>query len=242
MRDGIARIDIVGALASNFIVNKALAYFSSSMRAELAANHDSLTGLLNRRGMIEHITRHVDQAPDDSLVLLAIVDADDFKRLNDTFGHHYGDRALQTLAERLQGAVRDHDRANDAVARVGGDEFMLFFDLGDDAYSDEAIEDIKSTLRSRINSELRVSWVEDSYELIDDVSRYVHFEASVGMALKRVDELRGHRESLSDILRTADAELYADKIRPNRLAPMLMQDTTVREAVGLAPDEQLRAV
>ena len=83
------------------------------------AKRDPLTGLSNRAAMDEFLNRprHRDRA----YAVLAI-DLDDFKHVNDKFGHDTGDRLLQVVAERLRGCVR----AGDLLVRTGGDEFVVF--------------------------------------------------------------------------------------------------------------------
>ncbi len=84
------------------------------------AQRDPLTGLLNRRGLFEHFSSLLAQGDLPGLALLC-VDLDHFKPVNDQYGHAVGDQVLQAVAQRLQRLVRP----SDAVARVGGDEFVL---------------------------------------------------------------------------------------------------------------------
>ena len=85
------------------------------------ANHDSLTGLPNRRLLFELLRTSFEMARrSGSKVGILYVDLDDFKPINDRFGHLAGDRALVEISERLQSVLR----ASDTVARVGGDEFI----------------------------------------------------------------------------------------------------------------------
>lgn len=87
------------------------------------ADHDEMTGLLNRRRFREELERGVAYAHRyghaGSLLLL---DLDNFKQVNDTLGHHVGDRLVTLVAERL----RERLRSTDLLARVGGDEFAVF--------------------------------------------------------------------------------------------------------------------
>ncbi len=89
---------------------------------ESASQHDGLTGLLNRAGLQTWLSRALAQARTEPAGLLVLVgDLDGFKEVNDTRGHGAGDLVLQQVATRLHSAVR----ARDAVARMGGDEFVV---------------------------------------------------------------------------------------------------------------------
>ena len=89
---------------------------------ESASQHDTLTGLLNRAGLQTWLSRALAQARTEPTGLLVLMgDLDGFKQINDTRGHGDGDRLLQEVATRFQHAVRSRD----AVARMGGDEFVV---------------------------------------------------------------------------------------------------------------------
>src|SRR5476649_1296207 len=83
---------------------------------------DSLTGLPNRRALHGELGRLLARAArDGSYVIVGIFDLDDFKGINDSYGHVAGDHFLSECAQRLAGITRD----TDMLARVGGDEFAL---------------------------------------------------------------------------------------------------------------------
>lgn len=87
-----------------------------------AANHDTLTGLPNRRLLTERLAQALQTARDTKAALaLVFVDLDQFKPINDTLGHEAGDRVLGMVAQRLV----NHVRKADCVARLGGDEFVI---------------------------------------------------------------------------------------------------------------------
>jgi diguanylate cyclase (GGDEF)-like protein/PAS domain S-box-containing protein len=83
------------------------------------AGHDHLTGLPNRANVMAALTNLLATSADQIAVLLC--DLDDFKVVNDTLGHHWGDRVIEEVAVRLRAAVRP----SDIVGRVGGDEFVV---------------------------------------------------------------------------------------------------------------------
>jgi diguanylate cyclase (GGDEF)-like protein/putative nucleotidyltransferase with HDIG domain len=86
------------------------------------ASRDSLTGLLNHRGFHERLAEEVQRAyRHDRPLAVALVDVDEFKTINDTYGHQQGDRLLKQLAD----SFREQARTEDILARLGGDEFAL---------------------------------------------------------------------------------------------------------------------
>jgi diguanylate cyclase (GGDEF)-like protein len=90
--------------------------------AEKVARSDSVTGLFNRRAFLEHLELHLSLAGRDGKpTTLAYLDLDDFKRINDRYGHQAGDEVLRLVATALQ----ESTRRTDVVARLGGDEFAL---------------------------------------------------------------------------------------------------------------------
>ncbi len=91
-------------------------------RTRMLALHDDLTGLANRRRLEARAERAcVAARRDGHPVSIAYVDLDDFKPINDAYGHQAGDEVLRTVARRLGGLVR----STDTIARVGGDEFVV---------------------------------------------------------------------------------------------------------------------
>ena len=92
---------------------------------ENLATHDPLTGLLNRKGLYPVLQRAIARAEREGrLLVVGFLDIDDFKGINDRYGHAAGDAVLKTLARRLERTLRGTDR----VARLGGDEFVLLIE------------------------------------------------------------------------------------------------------------------
>jgi diguanylate cyclase (GGDEF)-like protein len=113
------------ALSMTAVVVMALRSRADQVLSELAtqALADSLTGLANRRSFDEKLTRAgVWARRNDGRLALLTVDVDHFKKINDTWGHAVGDRALRALAEAMRSVAPGDD---DLVARLGGDEFAM---------------------------------------------------------------------------------------------------------------------
>ncbi len=112
----------------------------------IQAHSDTLTLLLNRRGLLERITG---KNPYKSGYSLIIIDIDHFKKINDTFGHDIGDRVLRTIADTL----RTHIRQSDALARWGGEEFLIVASSCDLADSEALAEKLRLQIAAlRIDS------------------------------------------------------------------------------------------
>jgi diguanylate cyclase (GGDEF)-like protein/PAS domain S-box-containing protein len=91
-------------------------------RLRMQAVRDPLTDLYNRRHLVEVLERELLRAgQDESLVSIVLIDIDDFKQINDTYGHKAGDAALRYLADLF----RAHIRGSDIACRYGGEEFVL---------------------------------------------------------------------------------------------------------------------
>lgn len=115
-------------------------------RAARQADRDELTGLANRRGFNDGLQTELSRASRQGTPLaLLIVDLDNFKRVNDTYGHHGGDAALATFAEVLRQETRDID----VPARYGGEEFAVILPATDTASAHSIAERIRLTLESR---------------------------------------------------------------------------------------------
>lgn len=114
------------------------------------AYHDALTGLPNRRLLEDRLERalaHADRTGNKVAVLL--LDLDHFKEVNDNFGHHIGDLALQEIVRRLACRMR----AADTLARSGGDEFTVVSTVVDSGGAEVLVADLESALSGSINIE-----------------------------------------------------------------------------------------
>jgi diguanylate cyclase len=112
--------NILGAMALGFVFRREMRYFKNSQKLAEYAQTDPLTQLLNRRGLdIEVEAVSFDR---DLGHALFYFDIDNFKAINDTFGHDAGDAALTIIASRLKQSIRD----DASFARHGGDEFSIY--------------------------------------------------------------------------------------------------------------------
>lgn len=96
-------------------------------RIQFLSHHDALTGLSNRVQLQAFLTRHLESANRATPLAIVSLDIDQFKPLNDTWGHAAGDQVLNQIAQRLQHGVGAHELA----ARLGGNEFVLVLHEGD---------------------------------------------------------------------------------------------------------------
>jgi diguanylate cyclase (GGDEF)-like protein/PAS domain S-box-containing protein len=148
------------------------------------ASHDGLTQLANRTSFDERLNAsHASSSAQEPLAVI-MIDLDDFKPINDRYGHQAGDALLIAVAGRLQACIRSQD----TVARLGGDEFAIILP---GATREDAVE-----IANRI-----IGLVQESV-LVD--KNWLSVNASVGVAV-------GRTQDASILLRDADAALYVAK-------------------------------
>ncbi len=106
-----------------------------------AALFDALTGLLNRRAVIERLEQELTRASREATpVSVALLDIDHFKDVNDTYGHASGDAVLVESAHRIRSSVRPYD----IVGRYGGEEFLMIFPRAEESALDDICERIRN--------------------------------------------------------------------------------------------------
>ncbi len=110
---------------------------------QLQANTDSLTGLLNRRSFEQLVTSRRVDIPTWTI---AMADLDHFKRLNDTYGHDTGDRALRLFCDVLRGSVR----SDDLLCRHGGEEFVIAFASCNTREANRALDEVRERLAAAL--------------------------------------------------------------------------------------------
>ena len=101
-----------------------------------AASHDVLTGAFNRLGFVQSAESLIQEAlTEETEVVLAVIDLDDFKQVNDTYGHAFGDKMLKTLVDCLSPSIA----TGGIIGRTGGDEFQILFAKDEMAAVQQAI-------------------------------------------------------------------------------------------------------
>jgi diguanylate cyclase (GGDEF)-like protein len=147
---------------------------------------DELTGLLNRRGFMTLAEQHWRLAlRTHQKFALLFTDLDYLKRINDTLGHAQGDTALRDMAHALEKTFRE----SDIIARMGGDEFTVLFT----DHTRDSIQTVLARLQENLNR-------------VNETHNYI-LSASMGLAQFDPD----HPASIADLLKQADAEMYAQK-------------------------------
>jgi diguanylate cyclase (GGDEF)-like protein len=181
---------------------------SSVLALRRSARTDVLTGLPNRGFYLDRLEQTLaGLGRDGGQAAVMYVDVDEFKPLNDTFGHHVGDLVLVELAARLTESLR----ATDTVARFGGDEFVACIHVG--------IGEPIDPITRRLLEAIAVPWI------IED--RQMSVSVSVGVALTDSPETPP-----ADLLRQADAALYMAK---QEAGPSWRFATVPRQSIGKAP-------
>ena len=181
------------------------------------ALHDPVTGLPNRRLLIDSLEQALSRAMRrDRHVALLFCDVDRFKQVNDTHGHRVGDDVLRVVARRLESVLR----GDDAVARVGGDEFVVVLqELSD------------PTEATRIAERARLA-LSDPIPLEDARNSSVRVTASIGVAISSPPHDDGER-----LLRRADDAMYLAKQQGRDQIAFADPAFTRRDARFQAPSE-----
>jgi diguanylate cyclase (GGDEF)-like protein/PAS domain S-box-containing protein len=154
---------------------------------------DELTGLYNRRGFLAVTEQHVAAIRrDNKIPIVLYADLDGLKQINDSYGHHEGDRALATAAQIL----KETFRSSDILARLGGDEFVALAAIEEDEGAESLTDRLQEQFRA--SNALRMR----AYDL----------SVSVGVA-----NFESDRYSIEELMAQADRAMYEEKRRkPSR--------------------------
>jgi diguanylate cyclase (GGDEF)-like protein len=181
------------------------------------ARHDTLTKLPNRLALTEYLPQALARTRRrDQVMAVAVLDFDDFKLVNDRFGHAVGDEVLRTLAQRLKKALRK----SDFVARLGGDEFALILE---DLPRDKSIEEFCARLTLALSAPLRLA-----------DGRLIDLAVSLGATL-----VPAGCQATDTLFRHADTALYHAKLRKSTRQRFwtLYQDLTSNQASAEPVDQ-----
>jgi len=192
-------------------------------QAQHAATHDPLTGLLNRATFVAQVTHELARsARDRRSAAVLFLDIDGFKEVNDRFGHPTGDALLVQIGQRLRARLR----AEDVIARFGGDEFLvLAVDLAGDGDGDGDGDKAADAVTADITRALA-----EPFALADSP---IPVSVSIGAALSPRDG-----SSSAELIAAADAAMYRRKHRRRRDAGLSLsvahpsQDSARRSAAA----------
>ena len=155
---------------------------------DFLAHHDPLTRLPNRLMFNDRLAHALQRCLRDGAQLaLLFMDLDDFKKINDVYGHGVGDRLLQTLAERLKALLRKED----TIARLGGDEFLILLESNE---SYDGVEQVAKKIMHAISSPMSRD------------GQIITVRASIGIAMGPADG-----SSSAELIAAADAAMYRAK-------------------------------
>jgi|GEM_PF-568994 len=177
------KISAVEAMAEKFS-SKARTYRKQAL-------YDALTGVNNRKSFDQKIERELAMLGDNESMALIVFDINDFKWINDSFGHVAGDKVLQVVADSL----KKNFRRSDFVARYGGDEFVVLVNGLSPEKVQERIDRFKSLIA-------RIKFVSHARQM--DIKVFI----SAGLAMASPGE------SGASLLHRADQAMYEDKNRP----------------------------
>ncbi len=148
---------------------------------------DGLTGAFNRIYLYEVLEREIQASAGRYPVSIALFDVDNFKKLNDTYGHLFGDKVLQTIVR----IAREKVRKGDIVARYGGEEFVIVFDHLESNEAYKVVERIRRAIES---------------ETIEDNLIQTRVTVSFGIASYPL-----HADNVKDLIKCADVAMYRAK-------------------------------
>lgn len=155
---------------------------------EYAALHDALTGLRNRKALLDHLDKQIENTPPASSQFgLLFIDLDDFKQINDVHGHTAGDTVLKTVASRLRHCAR----GSDLVARIGGDEFIV---VCHDLQHPDDMQILVDRIRHSLDQPMGIG------------QQVLLVGASIGVAL-----YPEHGRTTTELLDAADRDMYSQK-------------------------------
>lgn len=175
------------------VINRAV-YAKQNKELQNKAETDLLTGLLNKIATQKHIEEYLEGEGKNKNAMLCVLDIDNFKKINDTLGHAFGDQVLSELGA----GIRSEFRITDIVGRIGGDEFLVF------------LKDIK-TDEIRVKEAARVAGFFKDFKAGD----YVKYSATASIGVAMYPK---NGKTFEELYKAADRGVYLAKQRgKNRL-------------------------
>ncbi|CAI2011987.1 cyclic di-GMP phosphodiesterase [Serratia proteamaculans] len=183
-------------------------------RLRVLANTDLITGLPNRNAIQDKITQSI-AARDGSNVGLVYLDLDNFKKVNDAYGHMFGDRLLVEVSLAVLGCLAE----GQTLARLGGDEFLVLAQQADR----EMLQRLAQRIIDRLKTPFRIGLIE------------VYTGCSIGIAL-----CPEHGNDLDSLIRSADTAMYVAKEHGKRTYTVFSPEMNKRVAEYMWLDTNLR--
>ncbi len=156
---------------------------------EMLASTDGLTGILNRRVLFEEAEKEVSRAKRyEQHFAVLMIDIDDFKSINDTYGHHYGDEVINNLVKIVKKLIRQ----TDYFGRIGGEEFAIIL--------------IETRIKNAEKIAERIRKSTEGTKILNENSQSISFTISIG-----VTEFGLEDRYFSDVLHRSDRAMYRAK-------------------------------
>lgn len=181
------------------------------------ACHDPLTGVTNRAVMDDRLHHAIDRAQrSDSKIALYFIDLNDFKLINDRYGHEAGDKILMGIASALRACLRN----SDTISRFGGDEFIIIIE---DIEGEEHTKSVLAAIEFAISEPI----------ILDNETSLVT-NASIGMALYPDDAT-----DADSLIKAADISMYLQKkqkLKKPQTKPATRKKMAISQELPLYPD------
>jgi len=192
------------------------------------AYHDKLTDIPNRTMFHEYLDTAVENSRRNSTMLAVLfIDIDDFKRINDNFGHHVGDSVLQVQAKRIVDSLRSADyvaitseQDNSLAARLGGDEFIALLPL------------VKDTAMAAVVARRLLSAISQPIPIENN---QVYVGASIGISVFPTDS-----NTSEELMKNADIAMYHAKTEGKNVFKYFTESMNVHALNSMQTEIELR--
>lgn len=218
----------IGALIDIFIFMATLANLSHKRNKEhnkiqnehaqlkKIADTDPLTGLANRRGLLQTLNIMKNKANENNLLIAYFIDLDGFKQINDKYGHDMGDKVLISIANKLQ----DNTRHKDMVGRLGGDEFVV---IASDINSVDYAQEYGERMLNLFATDLRADHL------------VLNINMSIGYAIYPLDA-----QNINELISCADKAMYHVKhLGKNNVGRLCQDGCNLTATLSAITQEQL---